>query len=148
MDVAYLNEHDLVECWSKSNPTARMRCSDALIFADRAASSALVHFVLEPGGSVPMHTDSAEEVVLVLVGTVEARIGGEVGTLETGGLVLIPALSPHSIRNIGNETARCLGFFAGADVVSTFAEPLMPWDIQVLAPEGGEASADQPASTA
>lgn len=146
MDLTYLDESALTECWSKNDPTARMRCSDAMIFADRATSSALVHFVLEPGGSVPSHTDNAEEVVLVLDGAVEACVGEDVGTLNSGGLVLIPAMHPHSIRNVGNEPARLLGFFASADVVSTFAEPLMPWDIQVFLSEGADAPGDGPGS--
>lgn len=138
MNVAYLNEDDLVECWSKSNPAARMRCSDALIFAGQAASSALVHFTLEPGGRVPSHTDSAEEVVLVLAGVVEACVDDVWQEVGAGGLVLIPAMQPHTIRNVGSERATLLGFFAGADVVSTFAEPLMPWDIQSFTAEGGD----------
>ena len=136
MDVARLNEDELVECWSKADPGARMRCSNTLIFFGKAQSSALVQMVLEPGGSVPTHTDSAEEVMLVLEGTVEARVGDESGTLEAGGIVLIPAMAPHSIRNVAGETARMLGFFAGAEVISTFVEPLMPWDMRVFGPEG------------
>ncbi len=136
MDVARLNEDELVECWSKADPGARMRCSNTLIFFGKAQSSDLVQMVLEPGGSVPTHTDSAEEVVLVLEGTVEARVGDESGTLEVGGMVLIPAMAPHSIRNVAGEPARMLGFFAGAEVISTFVEPLMPWEMRVFGPEG------------
>lgn len=137
MDVAYLAESQLVECWSKGDPTARMKCSDALIFSEKADSLALVHILLEPGGRVPPHTDSAEEVVLVLEGTVEAHVGDESGTLEAGGMVLIPAMALHSIRNVGDGTARMLGFFSGAEVTSTFEEPLMPFEIRVFGPEGG-----------
>jgi quercetin dioxygenase-like cupin family protein len=142
MDVAYLDESQLVECWSKGDPTARMRCSDALIFSGKADSSSLVHMLLEPGGRVPPHTDSAEEVVLVLEGTVEAHVGDESGTLEAGGMVLIPAMALHSIRNVGGDTARMLGFFSGAEVTSTFEKPLMPFDMRVFGPEGGGAPED------
>lgn len=145
MDVAYLNESELVECWSKGDPAARMRCSDALIYARQAASSALVHFTLEPDGSVPLHTDSAEEVVLVLGGAVEVCIDKECRALNAGGLVFISALRPHSIRNVGSDSAQLLGFFAGANVVSTFDEPLMPWDMQVFTVEGGDLPNDTPA---
>ncbi len=51
-------------------------------------------------------------------------------------MVLIPAMAPHSIRNVAGEPARMLGFFAGAEVISTFVEPLMPWDMRVFGPEG------------
>jgi quercetin dioxygenase-like cupin family protein len=135
MDLAYLDESQLVECWSEGDPTARMRCSDAFIFSGKADSLALVHMVLEPGGRVPPHTDSAEEVVLVLEGTVEAQVGDESGTLEAGGMVLIPAMAPHSIRNAGGDTARMLGFFSGAEVTSTFEDLLMPFGTRVFGPE-------------
>lgn len=135
MDVAYLDESQLVECWSKGDPTARMRCSDDLIFSGRADSLSLVHILLEPGGRVPPHTDSAEEVVLVLEGTVEAQVGDESGPLETGGMVRIPAMALHSIRNVGDGMARMLGLFSGAEVTSTFREPLMPFEIRVFGPE-------------
>ena len=139
MDVAYLDESQLVECWSKGDPTSRMRCSDAFIFSGKADSLALVDMLLEPGGCVPPHTDSAEEVVLVLEGTVEAHVGDERGTLEAGGMVLIPAMARHSIRNVGDGTARMLGFFSGAEVISTFEDSLMPFDMKVFGPEGSGA---------
>lgn len=88
--------------------------------------------VLEPGGSVPTHTDSAEEVVLVLEGTIEGWIEDERGTLNQGALVLIPPMKPHGLRNIGTGTARAIGFFASATVVSTFADGVMPFDQTVL----------------
>jgi hypothetical protein len=34
---------------------------------------------------------------------------------------------PHSIRNVGWEKARCVGFFSAASVVSTFDQPMMPF---------------------
>ncbi len=74
--------------------------------------------VLEPGGSVPTHTDSAEEVVLVLEGTIEGWIEDERGTLEQGALVLILAMKPHDLWTIGTGT-RAIGFFTSETVVST-----------------------------
>ena len=38
------------------------------------ASSAVVYFEIEPGHYLGTHTDSAEEIVLVLSGTVEASL--------------------------------------------------------------------------
>lgn len=78
------------------------------------------------------HTDSAEEILLVLAGTVEVRLGEERGTLGQGAAALIPALVPHSVHNSRTETARCVGFFAAAAVVSTFDQPLMPFGQQAV----------------
>lgn len=132
MQLVQLNRLELMEAWSKNNPADRLKCDFPIFAATGAESSAVVYMELEPGGAVPTHTDSAEEVVLVLAGTLEGWIGEERGTLDTGALLLIPAMQPHGLRNIGSETARAIGFFAGATVESTFADPLMPMDERVL----------------
>lgn len=132
MNVSNVNALELEEVWSKHNPDARMKVNFPIYAATGAEACAVVWMVLEPGGSVATHTDSAEEVVLVLDGTIEGWIGEERGTLEAGALVLIPAMQPHGLRNVGATTARAIGFFADATVVSTFEEPLMPFDETVL----------------
>ncbi len=132
MFVTNVNELELFEGWSKSDPTARMKVNFPIFAATGAEACAVVWMVLEPGGAVPTHTDSAEEVVLVLDGTLEGWIEDERGTLSQGALVLIPAMKAHGLRNIGTGTARAIGFFASATVVSTFADPVMPFDQTVL----------------
>jgi hypothetical protein len=52
------------------------------------------------------------------------------GTLTAGEAVLIPAMIPHGIRNVGTETARCVGFFGSATLVSTFDQILMPLGVR------------------
>ena len=39
----------------------------------------------------------------------------------------MPVLVPHGVRNVGDETARCVGFFSAATVESTFDRPMMPF---------------------
>jgi quercetin dioxygenase-like cupin family protein len=90
------------------------------------ASTATVLFELDPGVELPVHTDSAEELLIVLQGTGEARIGDEVGLLETHQLALVPAMAPHGIRNVGDDVLRVLGTFSSSTVVSTFDEPFEP----------------------
>ena len=80
-----------------------------------------------PGHYLGIHTDSAEEILLLLSGTVEARLGEETGRLAAGQAALIPAMVPHGVRNTGDELARCGGFFAAAAVASTFDRPLLPF---------------------
>ena len=50
--------------------------------ATGTASTATVLFELDPGAELGVHTDSAEELLIILQGTAEARIGDEVGRLE------------------------------------------------------------------
>jgi quercetin dioxygenase-like cupin family protein len=100
--------------------------------ATGTAASAGVYIVLEPGGALPEHTDSAEEWLLVVEGTVEATVGGETFTLTEGQLAFIPALALHSAVNTSDRPVRILGFFASSTNVAHFTEPLGPDGPQVL----------------
>lgn len=132
MITVNLRQLDLQEEWSAPNPADRLQSAFALYKGMGSRQSSVVYFELEPGGAVATHTDSAEEVVLVLDGTVQVTLGDEQGTLSRGELALVPAMVPHSVRNTGTETARAVGFFAGAHVVSTFEHPLQPSGLQVF----------------
>ena len=94
--------------------------------ATGTADTAAVYLVFEPGGVLPEHTDSAEEWLLVLEGTIEATVGDETGTLEAGQLALVPAIAPHSARNLGDRPARILGFFGASTNVAHFSDELAP----------------------
>ena len=69
--------------------------------ATGTADTAAVYLVLEPGGALPEHTDSAEEW-------------------------LVPAIAPHSARNIGDGPARILGLFGASTNVAHFSDELAP----------------------
>lgn len=71
-----------------------------------------------------MHTDSAEELLIIVQGTAEARVGDEVGRLETHQVGLVPPMAPHGLRNIGDDVLRVLGTFSASTVVSTFERRL------------------------
>ncbi len=90
------------------------------------ASTAAVLFELEPGNELATHTDSPEEVLLVLAGEGEAHVDGERGRLRAGQLAIVPAMASHGIRNVGDTTLRVLGFFSSSTVVTTFEQPLGP----------------------
>jgi hypothetical protein len=46
----------------------------------------------------------------------------------------------HGVRNVGQETARCVGFFSAANVVSTFDQPMMPFGQQAVGTPPTEAT--------
>jgi quercetin dioxygenase-like cupin family protein len=131
MQTTDLNTLELFEGWYEQDPAMRIRVNFPFFAATGNESSAVVYFEIEPGHYLGTHTDSAEEIVLILSGTVEASLGDETGTLTAGQAALIPAMVPHGIRNIGEETARCVGFFAAATVESTFDQPVMPFGARV-----------------
>ena len=126
MLAVQLAERDLVDTTSDADETRRMRFDFPISSVAGAASTAVVYFELEPGAHTGMHTDSAEEIVLVLSGRAEATVGDERGELSAGGIGLVPALVPHDVRNIGEETVRVVGFFSSGIVASVFDDPLMP----------------------
>jgi quercetin dioxygenase-like cupin family protein len=126
MVAVQLAERDLVDNSSETDETRRIRVDFPISSVAGAASTAVVYFELEPGEHTGMHTDSAEEIVLLLSGRAEAIVGDERGELSAGGMGLAPALVPHDVRNIGEETVRVVGFFSSGTVVSVFDDPLMP----------------------
>ena len=141
MKTVDLTSLELLSAWYEHDPAMRIAVNFPFFAGMGTESSAVVYFEIEPGHYLGTHTDSAEEIVHVLSGTVEATIGEERGRLTLGQAALIPAMMPHGIRNIGNDTVRCLGFFASATVVSTFDHPLMPFNQQVVGTPPDEAVA-------
>ena len=101
-----------------------LRVSFPLHSASGTASTATVLFELDPGAELPVHTDSAEELLIILQGTAEARVGDETGRLETHQVGLVPPMAPHGLRNVGDDVLRVLGTFSASTVVSTFERPL------------------------
>ncbi len=96
------------------------------------ASTASVLFELDPGAELPVHTDSAEELLVVVQGTAEARVADEIGLLRTHEVALVPPMAPHGLRNVGDDVLRVFGTFSSSTVVSTFERPFEPGGPQVF----------------
>lgn len=148
MYALQLGDRDLVDISSETDDTRRMRVDFPISSIAGAASTAVVYFELEPGEHTGMHTDSAEEIILILSGTAEATVGDERGELTAGGLGLVPALVPHDVRNVGEDTVRVVGFFSSGIVVSVFDDPLMPAGRRVVGTPLPEESDVAPAAAA
>lgn len=101
-----------------------LRVSFPFHSATGTASTATVLFELDPGAELPLHTDSAEELLVVLQGEAEARVGDEVGRIGTHEVALVPPMAPHGLRNVGEDVLRVFGTFSSSTVVSTFPEGL------------------------
>ena len=65
---------------------------------------------IEPGGST--HKEEAkvgtEKFLYVLEGTLEAKIGEATHELHRGSSLYLDASIPHSLKNVGRHTAKCL----------------------------------------
>lgn len=129
---AQVSELEPTEYWSEADPTLRGRLELPMHTGNGAASSAVIYFEHEPGEHHGRHTDSAEEVVLVLDGEAEVTAGDERMRLTEGTLALVPAMVPHDIANVGQGKLRVVGFFSSAAVVSQFDEMLAPFRTRVL----------------
>jgi quercetin dioxygenase-like cupin family protein len=64
--------------------------------------------VLQPGESVGSHsTDSNEEIIIILEGSIEAVIEGKAGLCAAKGqVVYIPPGTLHDMKNAGDSPAR------------------------------------------
>lgn len=129
MEKVNLNTLELTEFTGKNNSNQHCHATFPMFGANGTKSTATVYFELEPGDTLGRHTDSAEELLLVLEGSVEAEIGDEKGTLAKGEIALVPKMIPHNLRNTGNVKAKILGMFGGANhIVATFDQTWMPVD--------------------
>jgi len=120
-------ELELMQVWFDSEPeTARVRVTFPINTWAGSRDSAVVYFELEPGDRLPLHTDSAEEILYFVAGAVEAEVGDERGCLGAGDLAVIPAMAPHGMVNVGDETVKVVGFFSESEIISTFDEAIQP----------------------
>ncbi len=127
-----ISELELMEAWYEDDPTMRVRVNFPFFVGNGTMSTAAVYFELEPGYRLGSHTDSAEEILLILEGEAEVSLGDEQGRLSAGEMALVPAMVPHGLRNLGDKTVRVLGFFSSNVVVSTFDQPMMPFNQRVV----------------
>jgi propionyl-CoA synthetase len=128
MNTIELQKLDLVEAWSKADPTERVRFTFAINSETGQQQCSVAYAELETGGAIPRHSDSATEVILVAEGTVEIESDGQVGTFGPGTLLAIPPHAKHRTENSGDSTARLVLYFDSASNVVTFDDPLMPMD--------------------
>lgn len=128
-----LDQLELLECWYENDPTMRVNSGGFPFHVGTGTkSTAVVYFEVEPGHRLGTHTDSAEEILLCLRGTAEVSLGDEQGQLSAGEMALVPAMVPHGLRNVGAETLKVVGFFSSNVVVSSFDQPVMPFNQRII----------------
>jgi quercetin dioxygenase-like cupin family protein len=117
---------ELTEVSWESAPNQRVNVTFPINRFAGSEDSAVVYFEIAPGDRLPLHTDSAEEILYIVAGEAEAQLGDERGRVTAGDLVVIPAMVPHGAVNVGDETVKVVGFFSEAEITSTFDEPIQP----------------------
>jgi len=96
-----------------------------LIGPEEGPNFALRRFIMEPGGGMPLHTNTVEHEQYVLRGSATVRIGGETHRVKAGDVVFIPAGVPHDYA--ADEGAEPFEFLCVVpnreDVISLVDEP-------------------------
>ncbi len=130
--TAQINNPDSVEFSAQADSNIGPRLGLALSPGNGTATTIVAALDLAPGKRSGRHTHSIEEVVLVLRGTAEMRVGEEQVRLAAGEMVLVPALAPHELSNAGSDELHTVAFFPNAAFVSVFDDVLSPVESRVL----------------
>lgn len=75
-----------------------------LIGTEEGPNFAMRRFVMEPGGGMPLHTNTVEHEQYITSGRARVVIGDEIFEVEKDDVVFIPAGIPHSYQVLGNES--------------------------------------------
>jgi quercetin dioxygenase-like cupin family protein len=126
MRAVQFKDVPLQTMWSEGEPEIRSRSAYVTHWQAGSRSSAAVYFEVDPGARFGRHRHTAEETILVMEGEVEITIGDETRALSSGAIAVAPALVRHDIRCVGPTTARCVGFWSSASVVSLWDDVLQP----------------------
>ena len=128
-----LQQLELNEFIGKNSSTQHCRATFPLVGFHGSKDLATVYFELAPGDNLGMHTDSAEELLIVLQGNAEATVGDEKKLAAGGSIVLVPKMMPHDIKNVGSSSVKVLGVFGGANnIVATFEQAMLPTEANVV----------------
>jgi quercetin dioxygenase-like cupin family protein len=74
-----------------------------LIGPEQGPNFALRKFIMEPGGGMPLHTNTVEHEQYVLRGRARVVIGEETLEIQKDDVVFIPGGVPHSYQTLGEE---------------------------------------------
>jgi len=133
MTTVNLNKLELNEFIGKEDSKQHCKATFPLVGFHGSRDLATVYFELQPGDNLGRHTDSAEELLVILSGKAEALVGDKKSVANEGALVLIPKMVPHDVKNIGNTTVKVLGVFGGANnIVANFDNEMLPTNSNVV----------------
>jgi len=98
MSVKHIDEVNAEEVSDGKEATKQV-----LIGADEGPHFALRRFEIQPGGNMPLHTNTVEHEQYVLNGEAEVQIGDETHLVKKNNAVFIPAGTLHSYKVLGDE---------------------------------------------
>lgn len=93
-----------------------------LISAEEAPNFAMRKFTIQPGGFMPLHSNSVEHEQYVLNGSAEVMIGNKKFVVKKDDVVFIPANVKHNYKTIGDEPFEFLCLVPNKEDVIKIAE--------------------------
>jgi quercetin dioxygenase-like cupin family protein len=82
---------------------------------DQGVDCTLHYSTIEPGAGAPLHIHEVDELITVLEGQVEGRIGEDKATVVANQTMVIPKGVAHGFTASGEGTAVALAFFPCSD---------------------------------
>ena len=82
---------------------------------DQGVDCTLHYSTVEPGAGAPLHIHEVDELITVLEGQVEGRIGEDKATVLANQTMVIPKGVAHGFTASGEGTAVTLAFFPISD---------------------------------
>jgi len=73
----------------------------------------------KPGQGPPLHTHPYVEVAFTIEGTATITVGSEQQEVKAGGIVVIPANTPHRFVNAGSSTLRQIDVHTSPTFIQT-----------------------------
>ena len=73
----------------------------------------------KPGQGPPLHTHPYVEVAFTIEGRATITVGNETREVQSGGIVVIPANTPHRFVNTGETTLRQIDIHASPRFIQT-----------------------------
>jgi quercetin dioxygenase-like cupin family protein len=73
----------------------------------------------KPGQGPPLHTHPYVEVAFTIEGCATITVGDEQREVKAGGIVVIPANTPHRFVNTGDTLLRQIDIHASANFIQT-----------------------------
>jgi len=131
MHVTHTQDAELLAAHHREDDANVVRATWPVHRGTGARNTAAVYFELAPGAHLGTHTDSAEEVLVVLEGEVEITVGHESTRARAGAIAVVPAEVPHDVAAVGGA-ARVLGVFSSNTIVSVFDDTWVPYGTRVL----------------
>ena len=77
---------------------------------------------IAPGDRIPLHTHPINEMIVILEGDPEVTLGDETRPVGPGGVVFIPAGTPHSTRNATTSRDRIHAMFPSERIGIAYLE--------------------------